>query len=709
MHRSKAGNTIRIDASLVLNLHHEASFLKRTLLSIDQAVDAATLAGLRMELVAVLDRADQNTRVVLSGHDFRRFTNVKVLEVDNGSLGPSRNEGIQAADGEFIITADGDDLICENFFVDMVRCTRANGSDTLCFPEYVLNFGSEYHITVYKELSVVTPMALLEGNAYISRLCAHRSVFSKIQYADIPVSRGYAYEDWHFNAEAVGVGLNLKVAPRTLLFYRRRPGSLLDQAEKDSTRQIPPCRLFEPSVYLEICKPYLTDNPSNLYRDRVMGLPPDLLRDPHMRKCLAKVNAIEPLVSLARFESAGRSTNVPGSLAAGSAYHTICKALGDATFDEVFMFPHLAMGGAERYTLALMEALYESAPFGNTLVLIGEDPVGPNWLHKCPPNATIVNLPRLCGSLTLQQRCLLALKTIEASCPGARIHIRQSYFGDGFLDRYGSVLHGQEVIYYRFSDDERMDDEGRTIVFGSPLALIGDHIEHLTRIVTDNETIIAKDQHRLGLNGEKWSLLHAPVTIPSPRARSPHHDTPLLWASRLHTSKRPSLIRSIAQELASRRSRSMIEVYGASEPNSAAPETFKGLANVRYFGPFDEFQSLPLERHSIFLYTSWCDGIPNVLLEAMAAGLAVIAPDVGGISELVTDNVTGILLRSTGSERDMARAYAEAIRRLQGDPAMTARLIKNARELVIERHSPGAFRKRAAELFKLPAESALHG
>ncbi|MCL3883146.1 glycosyltransferase family 4 protein [Marivita sp. GX14005] len=71
------------------------------------------------------------------------------------------------------------------------------------------------------------------------------------------------------------------------------------------------------------------------------------------------------------------------------------------------------------------------------------------------------------------------------------------------------------------------------------------------------------------------------------------------------------------------------------------------------------------------------DGLPTVLLEAMALGTPCISTDVVGIPELVRDNDTGLCV----PERD-AEALADAMARLSGDPALAARLSRSARALI---------------------------
>jgi len=76
------------------------------------------------------------------------------------------------------------------------------------------------------------------------------------------------------------------------------------------------------------------------------------------------------------------------------------------------------------------------------------------------------------------------------------------------------------------------------------------------------------------------------------------------------------------------------------------------------------------------------DGLPNVLLEAMAAGCAVIASRAAGIPDVMTDGVDGILVE----EKDVA-GLAAALTRLAGDPALRQRLGAAARDMVTRRLS----------------------
>lgn len=105
---------------------------------------------------------------------------------------------------------------------------------------------------------------------------------------------------------------------------------------------------------------------------------------------------------------------------------------------------------------------------------------------------------------------------------------------------------------------------------------------------------------------------------------------------------------------------------------------------VRLTGPMPQRDIIELMRNAA-IFACPCvvsrdgnrDGLPTVLIEAMALGLPVVSTDVVGIPELVRDGETGLCV----AEGDPL-ALADAMERLLGDAALRQRLSRDARALI---------------------------
>ncbi len=87
-----------------------------------------------------------------------------------------------------------------------------------------------------------------------------------------------------------------------------------------------------------------------------------------------------------------------------------------------------------------------------------------------------------------------------------------------------------------------------------------------------------------------------------------------------------------------------------------------------------------LAASDIFVLSSRWEGLPYAIIEAMMAGLLVVATKVGGVPELIEDGVTGFLVPPENSD-----ALAKALQKLIADSKLRQRMGKNEREKAIRK------------------------
>lgn len=117
--------------------------------------------------------------------------------------------------------------------------------------------------------------------------------------------------------------------------------------------------------------------------------------------------------------------------------------------------------------------------------------------------------------------------------------------------------------------------------------------------------------------------------------------------------------------------------------------------NVQLVGFRDDITDF-LNCLDLFVMSSHHEGIPMVLLEAMALQKPVVSTDVGGVGEIVADGQSGLLVPA-GDES----ALAETCLRLLKDPAERNRLGNEAKKRVHEEFSVDILKDRVINLYRV--------
>lgn len=177
---------------------------------------------------------------------------------------------------------------------------------------------------------------------------------------------------------------------------------------------------------------------------------------------------------------------------------------------------------------------------------------------------------------------------------------------------------------------------------------------------------ITRDRIRVINNGVDLAAFRDPAAAPHPHPRPyilglgglvPHKGFDLLVRGyALLPAGRPDLL---------------IAGAGSEMPAVRALSEELGVARqVTFLGPVVGDLKVSLYRSArFFVCPSRREPFANVILEAMAAGLPVVATDVGGNREMVRHEVNGLLC-----EPESPSSLAEAMRRLLADPRLAASL-----------------------------------
>jgi len=199
-------------------------------------------------------------------------------------------------------------------------------------------------------------------------------------------------------------------------------------------------------------------------------------------------------------------------------------------------------------------------------------------------------------------------------------------------------------------------------------------------------------------------VVHNGVPDPGPpvplRTRDPGEELRLVLVSRLSPRKGIHVAVEAVALLRAQGRAVTLDVCGSTFPGYEWYEEElgelvrdRGLAGaVTFHGYVDPTRPL-LDAADVVLVPSFSESFGNVAVEGMLAGRPVVASDVQGLTEVVEDGRSGLLV-----EPDSAPALARAVAALADDPALAARLAAAGRRRASSRFGVAEYRARVAAL-----------
>jgi glycosyltransferase involved in cell wall biosynthesis len=221
------------------------------------------------------------------------------------------------------------------------------------------------------------------------------------------------------------------------------------------------------------------------------------------------------------------------------------------------------------------------------------------------------------------------------------------------------------------------------------------NVEHLRRIAPEADVRLVYH----GLNADFARMLEAPAT-----PATANGSLRILAVGRLVAKKGFDVLVEACAELQRRGVWFDAVIAGQDDKHGElvrAAIRRRGLGDrVRLAGPLSQAELLAEYRRASALcvpsrlLSDDRDGIPNVLVEAMAAGAPVVASAVSGIPELVAHEVNGLTVAPEDPE-----ALADALLRLHRDRALATRLAEAGRATVSERFDGDRLAGGLADMF----------
>jgi glycosyltransferase involved in cell wall biosynthesis len=396
------------------------------------------------------------------------------------------------------------------------------------------------------------------------------------------------------------------------------------------------------------------------------------------------INKIEPSLfpphDLARFQQ----YQIP-KFNAGEKYIELISQLSyEKGIDYVFFVPWLGAGGADLVSVHYINAIYDFNKKSNVVVILTDKPKSDNiLLKKIKGNVQIIKFYELCDNMDDCDAKVILARLMVQMRP-KYLHVINSRICFEMLCDNAKAIKQYTKIFISFFCTE-IDSDGRIV--GYPYQYLPRLYDNVDMIYSDNMYYMNYLTDLYGLNNQKMIEHYQPFLgsmhkIKNQKVKKDKLN--ILWTSRIDRQKRPDILLKIINKTQKKCPEYHFHIYGYTLfQDDGYIEKFKECDNVTFHGKYNGKIQNSHAKYDVHLYTSEYDGIPSVLIESIASGIPVIAPNVGGIGELIVNQETGLLV----SEFDSVDEYLKKLEYVNDDYDSIVQYAKNAQVLLSKRHS----------------------
>ena len=336
-------------------------------------------------------------------------------------------------------------------------------------------------------------------------------------------------------------------------------------------------------------------------------------------------------------------------------------------------------GGAQTHVLGLCRALAGQVHY--VAAIGGAEPVSALGGGLAALGVPVHQLPQLGNSLS-PMRLIVAvralLRLLKQQQPDV-IHAHSAVAG--VVARIAGRVAGLPVVYtvHGFGFKPEVQRMQRWLAWLAEYSLAR-FTSHMI-CVSEFERVLAR---QLPLPPGCLSVIPNAVPDTAERAQPAHEPPRIVMVARLAAPKRPDLLLQALAVLRERLGHEVQATLIGSGPDLAAHQALAQQLNLQAVDFTGDVSDVPrrLAQHAIFVLVSDHEGLPISIIEAMRAGLAIVASDLPGIRELITHDQLGLLVPN------QVNALADALGKLISSASLRSRLGSAARARYLDKFTP---------------------
>lgn len=588
----------------------------------------------------------------------------RVFNRGNGGLSAARNTGISFSNADYILLLDADDLIDPTFIEKGIWLLQEHPEVAFVYPLVKL-FGKVNYIW---RTQIYNFFYLKFRNFIPATIIVRRDAWEKVGGYDESMCDGY--EDWEFLIRLGNLGFYGLHMNEVLFFYRKHSGSMLEGSKKKHGKLFRQIRERHPSLYKSWLLQFLlfllielnrrTKGYISKLRKLTLNIIPNDIKE-ILKKLYYRFTTLRKKDSYQGYrpkvyEIKGKDKD---------------KLAPKSKVTVMIILPWLHVGGVEKVFMKIMKELHLKYNF----ILVTTVPKTTHpWENQFSPFVKALYHIGDFGSSD-QERSKFLLDIIKRRSIKI-IHISNSQFGYKFL-----VDLRNQSIDVRVMDTLHMEEPWAAwdyFSFSQPFSSLLD-----LRV-----TLTSSQSERVRTDYSNVCIIPNGVEI-LPSISLPLNKDPfqfkIAFIARFAKQKQPLLFVHVAKICSDRQLPVKFVMYGDGDLKKEVIELIKKMNlghNIEIHDFTDNIYNT-LSQVNLLCLPSLREGFPMIGLEAMNAGIPIVATRVPGWSDLVIDGQTGFLCEANPID------LADKCEKLYGDKDLYKQIRENARKYVQENFSVG--------------------